>query len=396
MNIHQIYKSFIDSNLIDNIHDLTELLEGYPYYFKIEKDLNVDVIQIKKTKKTDLYDSLLDHYKEYKKILQNMLINKYNHMDYYYFGDEKKEINKIELLSLLTTKDIKLKKFTFYNYNDNIKFYICYINNKWSITTKNQLDIYSINKKSLFEMYTLYELFFKALTIYKININHFDKKFNYIFTLNTFDTNLIINTKNIVNLEIETIIDKKTNINIKINKENLKKLNLTLINTPIKIFFNDIFHFKRDIELSNNQRLIIINNENNHKYIYNYPKFNIKYIYLNNFNIDPVDNIKNLLSFGNIDILLSLFPLYSEFVSNFIKIIDIKVNYLMKRYTEIYIKKNDTFSEFFPYDKELLNKIHLTYRRNRRKIQKADIRFILLNLDTKKIKKIFPINYQLS
>ena len=395
MNIHQIYKSFIDSNLINNIHNLIELLEGYPYYFKIETDLNIDVIQIKKTEKTDMYDSLLDHYKKYTKILQNMLINKHNHMDYYYFGDEKKEINKKELLSLLTIKDIKLKKFTFYNYNDNIKFYICYINNKWSITTKNQLDIYSINKKSLFEMYTLYELFFKALTIYKININHFDKKFNYIFTLNTFDTNLIINTKNIVNLEIETIIDRKTNINIKINKENLKKLNLTLVNTPIKIFFNDIFHFKRDIELSNNQRLIIINNENNDKYIYNYPKFNIKYIYLNNFNKDPIDNIKNLLIYDKIDILLSLFPLYSIFVSNFIKTIDIKVDYLMRRYTEIYIKKNDTFSEFFPYDKELLNKIHLTYRRNRRKIQKADIRFILLTLDIKKIKKIFPIDYEL-
>ena len=392
MNINQIYKSFIDSNFINNINELTEILVGYPFYYKIEKDINVDVIQIKKTIRTDIYNSL-DHYREYKKILPNMLINKYNHMDYYYFGNEKKEVTKTELF-LLLNKNIKLKEFTFYNYNNNIEFYVCYINNKWNITTKNQLDIYSINKKSLFETYTLYELFVKALTIYKLNINHFNKKFNYIFTLNTYETNLVINKKNVINLQIETIIDKKINVDIEINKKNLKKLNLININTPKKIFFNDIFHFKRDIELSNNQRLIIQNNENE-KYVYNYPKFNIRYSYLNDFNKDPVDNIKKLLFHEKINILLNLFPLYTYFVTNFIKILQVKVEYLMKRYTEIYIKKDDIYYEYLPYDKELLNKIHLIYRRTKRRIQKEDIRLILLNLDTKKIKKIFPINYHL-
>tara|TARA_B100001971_G_scaffold36865_1_gene31840 strand:- start:3988 stop:5172 length:1185 start_codon:yes stop_codon:yes gene_type:complete len=392
MNITQKYKNFIDSNLIRSVSELVELLRGYPYYFKTETDLIIDVIQIKKTIKTDIYNSL-EPYNEYKKFLSNMLINKYSFLDFYYFGNEKKEITKTELFTLLN-KDIKLKKFTFYNYNDNIKFYVFYINNKWSITTKNQLDIYSINKKILFEKYTLYELFFKALTVYKLNVNHLNKDFNYVFILNTSDTNLVINEQNVVDLQIETIIDKKTNIDIEINKKNLKKLNLVNINTPKKIIFNDIFHFKKDIELSNNQRLIIQNNENNEKYIYNYPKFNMRYIYLNDFNKDPVDNIKKLFFHDKLDILLGFFPLYAIFVSNFIKTIDVKVEYLMRRYIEIYIKK-DTFGEYLPYDKELLSKIHLIYRRTRRRIQKEDIRFLLLNLDTKKIKKIFLINYQL-
>ena len=49
MNIQQKYKNFIDSNLIRSVSELVELLRGYPYYFKTETNLIVDVIQIKKT-----------------------------------------------------------------------------------------------------------------------------------------------------------------------------------------------------------------------------------------------------------------------------------------------------------------------------------------------------------
>lgn len=392
MDIKKLYQNFLDHNLINNMNDLIDILENYPYYYKIDKHPDIDLLKITKTARTDLYESVQEEYKIYKEILTNMVINKYNHMDFYYFGKEIKEINQIELYSILN-QDIKLKKFSFYKYNDNIEYHLCYINNKWSITTKNQLDIFSIQKKSLFETYTLYELFFKALILHKIDLNHINKDYNYIITLNTPETYLTVQQNHHINLQIITIIDKKINKEIEINKKNLLKLKLN-INKPNKLYFEDIFHFKKDILVSNNQRLIIENNETGEKYIYNYPKFNIRYTILKKFNIDPIQNIKHLLYEDKIDILINLFPLYKYFINNFRKLINEKIEYLMKRYIDIYIRKDFT-GEYLPYDQELLLKIHLIYRRTKRKIKRDDIRFILLNLDTKKINKIFDINYQL-
>ena len=392
MDIKKLYKDFIDHNLINNMDDLIDILENYPYYYIIEKHPDIDLLKITKTARTDLYESVQEEYKKNKEILTNMVINKYNHMDFYYFGKEIKEINQIELYSILN-RDIKLKKFSFYKYNDNIEYHLCYINNKWSITTKNKLDIFSIQKKSLFENYTLYELFFKALSLHKIDLNHINKDYNYIITLNTPETYLTVQENHHMILQIIAIIDKKTNKEMEINKKNLLKLKLN-INKPNKFFFEDIFHFKKDILISNNQRLIIKNNETEDKYIYNYPKFNIRYTILKKFNIDPIANIKEFLYDDKIDILINLFPLYKYFVNNFRKLINEKIEYLMKRYIDIYIRKDFT-EEYLPYDQELLLKIHLVYRRTKRKIKRDDIRFILLNLDTKKINKIFDINYQL-
>lgn len=391
MNINKTYKKFIDHNLINNIDDLIEILENYPYYYIVDRHPGIDLLKIRKTARTDLYESF-EEYKKYKKILTNMVINKYNHMDFYYFGKEIKEINQIELYSILN-KDIKLKKFSFYKYNDNIEYHLCYLNNKWSITTKDQLDIFSIQKKSLFENYTLYELFFKSLTLHNIDLNHINKDHNYIITLNTPETYLTVQENHHIILQIITIINKKTNVGIEINKKNLSRLKIN-INKPNKIFFEDIFHFKKDILFSNNQKLIIKNNETEEKYIYNYPKFNKIYTILKKFNIDPIANIKELIFDENIDILINTFPLYKYFVNNFRKLINDKIDFLMKRYIDIYIKK-DFNGEYLPYDQELLLKIHLVYRRTKRKIKKDDIRFILFNIDTKKLNKIFDINYQL-
>jgi len=392
MDIKKLYLDFIDHNLINNVNDLMDILENYPYYYKIEKHEDLDLLKITKSARTDLYDSVQEEYKKYKEILTNMVINKYNHMDFYYFGKEKKVIDEKELYSILN-RDVKLKKFSFYKYNDNIEYHLCYINNKWSISTKNQLDIYSIQKKSLFENYTLYELFFKALSMHKIDLNNIDKNHNYIITLNTPESYLTVQENHHINFQIIAIINKKTNKEIEINKKNLRKFKLN-INKPLKMFFEDIFHLKKDILLSHNQRLIIENNETGKKYIYNYPKFNIAYTILKNFNIDPIHNVKHLLYEDKIDILINLFPIYKFFVNNFRKIINEKVVYLMKRYIDIYIRK-DFVGEYLPYDQELLLKIHLIYRRTKRKIKRDDVRFLLLNLDTKKINKIFNVNYQL-
>ena len=392
MDIKKLYLDFIDHNLINNVNDLMDILENYPYYYKIEKHEDLDLLKITKSARTDLYDSVQEEYKKYKEILTNMVINKYNHMDFYYFGKEKKAIDEKELYSILN-RDVKLKKFSFYKYNDNIEYHLCYINNKWSISTKNQLDIYSIQKKSLFENYTLYELFFKALSMHKIDLNNIDKNHNYIITLNTPESYLTVQENHHINFQIIAIINKKTNKEIEINKKNLRKFKLN-INKPLKMFFEDIFHLKKDILLSHNQRLIIENNETGKKYIYNYPKFNIAYTILKNFNIDPIHNVKHLLYEDKIDILINLFPIYKFFVNNFRKIINEKVVYLMKRYIDIYIRK-DFVGEYLPYDQELLLKIHLIYRRTKRKIKRDDVRFLLLNLDTKKINKIFNVNYQL-
>jgi len=395
MDIKKLYYEFIDYNLIHNINDLIEILEHYPYYYIIDQHPDIDLLKIRKSTRTDLYESLQEEHKKYKKILTNMVINKYNHMDFYYFGKEKKEINKKELYNILN-RDIKLKKFSFYKYNDNIEYHLCYINNKWSITTNNQLDIYSIQNKSLFETYTLYELFYKALSAHQIDLNHINKNYNYIMTLNTPESFLTIQESSHIYFQIIAIIDKNTNKEIEITKKILRKLKLLTLNVPLKIFFEDIFHFKKDIALShNNQRLIIKNNETEEKYIYNYHKFNIKYIILKKFNNDPIRYIKDLLYYNEINILLNFFPIYTYFVNNFIKLINDKIEYLMKKYIDIYIKK-DFSGEYLPYDQELLLKIHIIYRRTRRKIKKDDIRFLLLKLDTKKTNNIFNINYQLS
>jgi len=394
LDIKKLYQEFIDYNLINNVNDLIDILENFPYYYKIDKHPDIDLLKIRKTDRTDLYQSVQEEYQKYKNILTNMVINKYNHMDFYYFGKEKKEINEKELYSILN-RDIKLKNFSFYKYNDNIEYHLCYINNKWSITTKNQLDIYSIEKKSLFETYTLYELFFKALSMHKIELNNIDKNYNYIITLNTPESYLTVQENHHINFQIIGIINRKTNKEIEITKKNLRKFQLLTLNAPLKIFFEDIFHFKKDIKLSHNQRLIIKNNETNEKYIYNYPKFNIRYIILKKFNNDPIQNIKELLYEERINILINLFPIYTYFINNFRNLINDKIEYLMKRYIQIYIKK-DFAGEYLPYDQELLLKIHLVYRRTKRKIKNDDIRYILLKLDTKKINKIFNINYQLS
>ena len=250
-DIKKIYQEFINYNFINNINDLTDILENYPYYYKIDKHPDLDILKIRKSGRSDLYESVDQEYKKYKEILTNMVINKYNHMDFYYFGKEIKEINEKELYSILN-RDIKLKRFSFYKYNDNIEYHLCHINDKWSITTKNQLDIYSIQKKSLFETYTLYELFFKALSIHKIELNHIDKNYNYKITLNTPESYLTVQENNHINFQIIAIINKKTNEEIEITKKILRKLKLLTLNLPLKFFFEDIFHFKKDfISLKN-------------------------------------------------------------------------------------------------------------------------------------------------
>ena len=58
-------------------------------------------------------------------ILDNMIINKLNYLDFYYFGKNKQEIVSKELLKKLNI-DINLKKHIFYKHNDHIKYYLCY------------------------------------------------------------------------------------------------------------------------------------------------------------------------------------------------------------------------------------------------------------------------------
>jgi len=388
MEINQLYKDFIDTNIIRNIDDLIEILKNFPFYYKIEKYDNIDVIKIRKTSRTDLYSSVDLENKEYKKMLSNMIINKYNYMDYYYFGKEKNEITTDNLFSLLN-RDIKLKDFSFYKYNDNIEYHLCYVNSKWCITSKNKFDIFSIQNKNKFEKYTLYELLLKAFNWHKINLNTISKKYNYVFTLNTLESNLTVSEHIHLKLQILTIIDKKTNKEIDLNEQNIIKLR-----KPLNIIFDDIFHLKRDINISNNQKLIIKNNKTNKKYIYNYPKFNIKYIYLNNFNNNPIQNILDLIGENNIDTLIDLFPIYKNFIQNFVYMFEKKKDYLLQKYINIYIKKNIN-NEYQPYDKELLAKIHLVYRSTRNKIKREHIHYILLSLSIDKINKIFKINYQL-
>jgi hypothetical protein len=394
MEVNKLYKKFIESNIINNYNELIEILKTFPYYYKINEYQNI--IKITKTSRSDLYaridDEFLEH-KKYKKILTNLIINKDNYMDIYYFGEENEEINQDKLYKLING-DIKLKNFTFYKSNDNIEYHICYVNNKWSITTKNKLDIYSIQQKNLFEPNTLYELLFKSFHYYQININQLNKEYNYVFSLNTPETNLtILENRDYIDLKIVTIIKKETNEEIKLNRENMKKFNLK-INILSKIMFEDIFHFKKDIYLSNNQKLIIQNNETNEKYIYNYPKFDIRYTFLKEFNDNPIDNIKLLLRDERIETFMNYFPIYTNFIKKFDNQIREKTKYLFNRYVDVYIKKNENI-EYCPYDKELLEKIHFIYRRTNRKIKRVDILDLLLYLPSIKIIKIFNIDYEL-
>jgi hypothetical protein len=158
--------------------------------------------------------------------------------------------------------------------------------------------------------------------------------------------------------------------------------------------FEDIFHFKKDIYLSNNQKLIIQNNETNEKYIYNYPKFDIRYTFLKEFNDNPIDNIKLLLRDERIETFMNYFPIYTNFIKKFDNQIREKTKYLFNRYVDVYIKKNENI-EYCPYDKELLEKIHFIYRRTNRKIKRVDILDLLLYLPSIKIIKIFNIDYEL-
>jgi len=156
-----------------------------------------------------------------------------------------------------------------------------------------------------------------------------------------------------------------------------------------------MFHFKKDINLSFNQRLIVKNIETNEERIYNYPKFRRFYILLENFNTDPIKNIFQLIENGQLDLFLNHFPLYKFFITNLIRTTKIKEDYLFKKYLDVYIKKTNVI-DYQPYDKELLLKIHAIYQQFRRNITKLDVHNVLFQLKTEKIQKIILINYNLN
>jgi len=390
MSIRHLYNTFIERNLISDTKSLIQILVGFPYYFKIIEYNNT--ILVKSTIKTDKY-VFDDEYDNYKELLRNLIINKLNYLDFYYFGKNMKEIKTNELFEKIN-QDIDLEKHIFYKYNHNIKYFIYFINDKWCISCEGKLDIYSLNNMSLFEKYTLYELLLQSFSINKITLNNFDKKYNYVLTLNSSSTYLTIYENSNVHLVIHSIIDKKTNIPLKLNREILDRLNLR-ISIPVRLYFDNMFHFKKDINLSFNQRLIVKNIETNEERIYNYPKFRRFYILLENFNTDPIKNIFQLIENGQLDLFLNHFPLYKFFITNLIRTTKIKEDYLFKKYLDVYIKKTNVI-DYQPYDKELLLKIHAIYQQFRRNITKLDVHNVLFQLKTEKIQKIILINYNLN
>ena len=389
MSIVDLYNTFIDGSLIRDSQTLINTLKGFPYYFEVLEYNNT--LLIKATKKTDEY-SYSDEFDIYKNLLRNLIINKLNHLEFYYFGKQRKEIQTIELLKELKT-DMDLKKNIFYKSSHSIKYFLYYMNNNWCISSEGKLDIYSLNSMSLFEKYTLYELLFQAFTFYKITLKNFDKKYNYVLTLNSHSTFLTVFENNNVGLEIHSIINNTTNIPIVLNRKSLERLKLRL-SIPVQLYFDNVFHFKKDIYLSLNQRLIIKNIETKEERIYNYPKFYILHKFLQNFNKDPIRNVFDLMDNGNLECFLNSFPLYKFFITNFIRIIKDKEDYLFKKYVNIYIRKI-TETEYLPYDKELLLKIHLMYQRYRRHVTRLDVHRVLFELKTEKIQKILKINYNL-
>jgi hypothetical protein len=401
MNINERYTSFLESSLIRDNETLVKVLKGFPYYCEIVDFGNI--LLIKRTKKSIEYASLfllrdqdilnvINPFTDYMEILDNMIINKLNYLDFYYFGKNKQEIVSKELLKKLNI-DINLKKHIFYKHNDHIKYYLCYMNNKWCVSSQGKLDIYSLNNKSLFEKYTLYELLLQSFKCKKITFENFDKKYNYVLTLNSIQTYLTIYENSNIDMEIYSIIEKKTNKIIKLNRKTLDRLKLR-INIPIRLYFNDLFHFKKDIMLSHNQRMIVKNIETKEEQICSYPKFTETHLLLENFNKDPVKNVYDMIKNRQLGIFMNSFPLYNYFINNLIKITNMKIEHLFKKYVNVYIKKN-TDSVFLPYEKELLLRIHTIYQRYHRRITKIDVGYMLYELKTEKINKILLINYNL-
>jgi len=390
MNTHKIYNEFLERSLITDSQSLINVVEGFPYHFKVIELENI--LLITNTIKSENYILYNDHFNQYKSLLENLIINKLNYEEFFYFGKNRKQIDTTKLFSNLHN-DIKLDKHIFYKHNHNIKYYLYFANNKWCISSEGKLDIYTLENKSFFENYTLYELLLQVFYFNKIKINDFNRNYNYILTLNTKETFLTLLDDSNVQLELYSMIDKITNEEVKLNRLILDKLKIN-VKIPVRLYFNDLFHLKKDIYLSNNQRMIVKNIETSEEYILNYHKFNELYILLDNFIKNPVKNVFELIQNRLLNTFISNFPSFNFFITNLIVVFENKVDYLFKKYIEIYIKKKTMVYQ--PYDKELLLKIHTIFQRFERKITKLDVQHVLFQLKTEKINKIMLINYNLN
>jgi hypothetical protein len=360
------YKEFLSHHLIDTVNELKNVLTDYPYFYQISNRHDIPYFKIIQTKKSKAYHN---HYND---ILSNLIINNHNLYDFKFFG----RINEIDLVELYSkiNQDFNLENNTFYQFNDAILYHVCYIVNRWIVSTTDQFSI-DINYHNLkpFETNSTNVIFANALLYHKLDLNDLNKNFNYTISLNCNDTNLTIYNYKKYDFKIINIIDNK-NKSIKL-KSSLKNINRNF-DYPKKVVFPNIIHLKKKLHTSIDQKLLLID-EFGGKFIIDYGMFHYSNFFLKQFNLDPFSFIIKLNEQKQIHIFKQLFPKYNIFIDRLLIQFNKKLNHLFKLYKQKYIIKNQDLI-FNPYEEEFLSYIQVFYHKIQKRIHKLDVYHLLL------------------
>lgn len=370
MNLKTSYRQFLRDNLIFDFDDLKSTLCTFPHFCTFT-DISDDYVRVNLTESScRLTDSF--NFIDY---LENFIINKNNINNFYFFNKSK------YILKLRDFKpDLSIDKY--YISIDLLKFHLFFDGTRWVVFSDFFNDIKSFIDKPLFESYTLYELFFKYLDIFKIDINNLDKSRNYIFGLTTDDTKLLVNN-NINKLYILSIVSKKDNRIIDITKNEINKISKYLFYNN-KITFSSIKQLMNFID--NNYSYSHLYISNNIEYVIHFSKFKKRKKLLNSFIQSPYNLI--LYNYNSVLSLIHYLPALKFYINSYFHRTKSVIKYYHNLYKDVKInKKEDIIYE--KYDKEIIMKIHNLYIRNNISINKDDVLFIIRELDIRKINEIF-------